>query len=44
MKPVCNWLQGKLETSRDMSPLMIMWQASSLTQNTIPRQHIQTFQ
>jgi hypothetical protein len=42
-KPVSNCLHEKLDISVDMSPLVVMWQASSLAQNTTPRQHFQVF-
>jgi len=38
MKPVSNWLHGDLETIRDISRLLMTWQAWFLAQNTTPRQ------
>jgi len=43
MKPVSDWLHGKLEICGNISPLLTMWQPSSSAQNTMPRQLIPAF-
>jgi len=43
MKPVSNWLHGKLEICGHVGPLLMTWQASSSVQKTTPWQPLLAF-